>query len=235
MIIKDVNIPLRGKPKVYALNWLADIAHPSVNPSDVQEAISFLGVPYREYPHIFLVLTKWPEYLRDSIEDIRPFPNFYLGTSVSDQATADARIPHLMKFADKGWKTWLSIEPCLGPVILEDEWLSKLNQVIVGGETGKQARPLWPWWVMPVRDKCRQFGVPFYFKSWGTWELTCSFYGVDDEIKERALDKPHLLMNEGKIWRIEDGQPPTWTVIYNRATDRIFDDHEYNELAWRKA
>lgn len=45
-----------------------------------------------------------------------PLPNVWLGTSVEDQAAADARIPHLL--ATPAAKRFLSCEPLLGPVDL---------------------------------------------------------------------------------------------------------------------
>ncbi len=39
-----------------------------------------------------------------------------------------------------------------------------LDCVIVGGETGKGARPMHPDWVRSVRDQCAAAGVPFFFR-----------------------------------------------------------------------
>lgn len=39
--------------------------------------------------------------------------------------------------------------------------------VIVGGESGDQARPMHPDWVRGLRDQCKAAGVPFFFKQWG--------------------------------------------------------------------
>jgi protein gp37 len=35
--------------------------------------------------------------------------------------------------------------------------------------TGPGAVPIHPDWVRSVRDKCKEAGVPFFFKSWGEW------------------------------------------------------------------
>lgn len=42
-----------------------------------------------------------------------------------------------------------------------------LDWVIVGGESGRRARPMHPAWVRGVRDQCVEAGVPFFFKQWG--------------------------------------------------------------------
>jgi len=44
-----------------------------------------------------------------------------------------------------------------------------LNWVIVGGESGPQARPMHPAWARSLRDQCLAASVPFFFKQWGEW------------------------------------------------------------------
>lgn len=46
---------------------------------------------------------------------------------------------------------------------------SKLDWVIVGGESGHQARPMSIQWARILRDQCSAAGVPFLFKQWGEW------------------------------------------------------------------
>jgi len=48
-------------------------------------------------------------------------------------------------------------------------WVSFLEWVIVGGESGKNARPMNPQWVRKIRDQCVDAGVPFFFKQWGEY------------------------------------------------------------------
>jgi protein gp37 len=49
------------------------------------------------------------------------------------------------------------IGPLLGP--LADLSLDGIHWVIVGGESGPQAR-----WVLEIRDQCVARGIPFFFK-----------------------------------------------------------------------
>ena len=42
-----------------------------------------------------------------------------------------------------------------------------LDWIIVGGESGKGARPMHPDWVRNIRDQCAAPGVPLFFKQWG--------------------------------------------------------------------
>jgi protein gp37 len=50
-------------------------------------------------------------------------------------------------------------------------WFGKtaLAWVIVGGESGRDARPMHPDWARSIRDQCKAAGVPFLFKQWGEW------------------------------------------------------------------
>lgn len=43
-----------------------------------------------------------------------------------------------------------------------------LGWVIVGGESGRGARPMAPQWATALRDQCTQANVPFFFKQLGT-------------------------------------------------------------------
>lgn len=106
-----------------------------------------------------------------------PPANVWMGTSVEDQATADERIADLLRIPAR--VRFLSMEPLLTPVdirpYLADFELGlgsgrgNLHWVIVGGESGPQARPMHPDWARSIRDQCRAAGVPFLFKQWGEW------------------------------------------------------------------
>lgn len=91
--------------------------------------------------------------------------------SVVNQEEADRDIPRLIALKHHLEVPWigLSLEPLLGPVKLAPEWLDSLDWVIVGGESGKNARPMHPSWPRSLRDQCAAAGVPFLFKQWGEW------------------------------------------------------------------
>lgn len=42
-----------------------------------------------------------------------------------------------------------------------------IDWVVVGGESGPNARPMHPDWARSLRDQCASTGVPFHFKQWG--------------------------------------------------------------------
>lgn len=129
-----------------------------------------------------------PEWLRfhayqPGLVDSPPIPNVWLGVSVEDQKTADERIPLLVQ--TPAAVRWLSMEPLLGPVNLcatpAGDILcrcdgcmtltrgTRIDWVVVGGESGPGARPMHPAWVLDLRDQCKVNGVPFLFKQWGEW------------------------------------------------------------------
>ena len=100
-----------------------------------------------------------------------PLPNVWLGVSVENQQWADIRIPELLH--TPAAVRFLSCEPLLGPVnIPSQSFLRRLDWVIVGGESGPNARPMHPQWARDLRDQCQAAGVPFFFKQWGEWAPT---------------------------------------------------------------
>jgi len=116
-----------------------------------------------------------------------PLHNVWLGVSAEDQVRADERIPDLL--ATPAAVRFVSAEPLLGPVdigwalahpiriaagFLERgrfspglETLRPLDWVIVGGESGANARPMHHYWVRALRDDCARAGTAFFFKQWG--------------------------------------------------------------------
>lgn len=131
----------------------------------------------------WLLLTKRPENVLDLLwsdwlyEHVGIPDNVWIGTSVEDQATADERIPHLLKVPAK--VRFLSCEPLLGAVDLS-AWLNDrvpllgfvhtIDWVIAGGESGPNARPMHPQWARSLRDQAQAAGVAYFFKQWGEFE-----------------------------------------------------------------
>lgn len=121
----------------------------------------------------WLVLTKRPENVRENLGGPfrRRFENLWLGTSPCNQETADNSIPELLKVRDLCGGLFLSCEPLLGAMDLRGFMMTgnRIDWVIVGGESGRKARPMNPDWVRGIRDQCQAAGVPFFFKQYGEY------------------------------------------------------------------
>jgi protein gp37 len=118
-----------------------------------------------------------PTMLRVLGDDALP-QNVWLGSTVVNQDEADRDIPKLL--AVPAAVRFLSMEPLLGPVTLNPWLLSEhgrrhigaqpgISWVIVGGESGANARPMNPVWVRSLRDQCAKARVAFFFKQHGEW------------------------------------------------------------------
>lgn len=99
-----------------------------------------------------------------------PLPNVWLGTSVEDQTRADQRVPALAN--TPAAVRFLSCEPLLGPVDVSD-WLGTdidepgIGWVIVGGESGRGARPMDIAWAESLVQQCQAADVPVFVKQLG--------------------------------------------------------------------
>lgn len=147
-------------------------------------------------------------------------PNVWLVVSVEDQANV-GRVIDLVNTpaAVRG----VSYEPALGPlvldrrcmvgdetywdflrgvtgatlqhVVLEPHKTPRIDWVICGGESGRNARPMHPDWARSLRDQCAAAGVPFFFKQHGEWAPENEFTGIhpdacyDEAGRERFLGR----------------------------------------------
>lgn len=207
------------KPRMVFVNSTSDLFHESLSFEDIDKVFAVMALTPR---HTYQVLTKRPDRMREYTKRRTararhpamgyaalmsmtgrwntpalnllewPLQHVWMGVSVEDQATADARIPHLL--GASAAIRFISAEPLLGPVCLDelqrradipgdeysalhcdvdvadDDWGgATLDWVIVGGESGPGARPMHPDWARSLRDQCQAAGVPFFFKQWGAW------------------------------------------------------------------
>ena len=92
--------------------------------------------------------------------------NVWLLYSASAQDTLEAGIGHLLECRDLTPTLGLSLEPLVGPIDLS-KYLDKLDFVIVGGESGPNARPCDLAWILDIVQQCEAAGVPCFVKQWG--------------------------------------------------------------------
>lgn len=197
------------KPRMIFVPSHGDIFHKDV-PDDFLDKI--FDVMERAHWHTYQVLTKRSRRQRDYVNRRyagRKAPkHIWFMVSAEDQANADLRIPDLLETnaAVRG----VSLEPLLGPIHLgylgwpngdgkarsghnaligaryENgkmiERLPRLDWIIVGGESGKAARPMHPAWVRSLRDQCESAGAKFFFKQWGAHEPTDVFGAGDGDV-----------------------------------------------------
>ena len=144
--------------------------------------------------------------------------NVWIGATVCNQDEADRDIPKLL--ATPAALRFVSIEPLLGPIdfrwapwahqaagqtyrdyldsngsVNEYEALRQLDWIIVGGESGPDARPMNPAWARTLRDQCQDAGVPFLFKQHGQWAPAVTktgswFYPIEGQDMPQFLPQP---------------------------------------------
>lgn len=155
--IKWNNAANGSRPRVFCAS-LADVFDVEVDPIWRENLFALIDLT----PNLdWLLLTKRPKVAAEYFAYQPTPPNVWMGTTVENHEMAAVRIPWLMRIDAP--VRFLSMEPLLGPVDLKvgllPEW------IIVGGESGHNARPMNPEWARNLRDFCRYWGVPFFMKQ----------------------------------------------------------------------
>jgi len=181
-----LEIPLKWrKRRRIFVDSMGDLFHEQIPDEFIDRVFAAMALcPH----HMFLVLTKrekrmydWYDPPHDNREEAVghqacvmsngrdsglldwPLPNVWLGVTVEDVDYARrigylAQTPAALRF--------VSLEPLLGPVDISPELRSdSIHWVIVGGESGPHARPMYPDWVRSLRDQCAEAHVPFFLKQ----------------------------------------------------------------------
>jgi protein gp37 len=132
----------------------------------------------------------------DCIEFKWPMSHVMLGASAENQKYYDERIEDLRIIHDAKWTTFLSLEPLLGPINVEyspsyypdgppmccngtdcgcrglpvePPMVYAADWVIVGGESGHDARPMQSSWASDIQRACARWNIPYFFKQQGMW------------------------------------------------------------------
>ena len=182
------------KPRVVAVCWMSDLFHPEV---PVTFLAKVFRVMEKAKQHTFLLLTKRTERMRQWLGQEpmpAPLPNVWIGATIWDQPSADRVLPIIL--ATPAAHRWVSIEPLLGK---PDRGLSQytgrcatkchacgmvwghdyeiggsgcrgLDQVVLGGESGPNRRPMPHDWARKIRDQSLEAKVPFFLKQMGEHE-----------------------------------------------------------------
>lgn len=159
-----LEIPLRWrKPRKIFVNSMSDLFHEGVSTSFI---VDVWNVMKSTPQHHYQILTKRPERMRSIVSEKigEVLPNVWLGTSV-ENAEGAARIDFLRTVPAA--IRFISFEPLIGSVGQVD--LSGIHWAIVGGESGKSARPIREDWIDEIYELCERHGTVFFFKQWGAW------------------------------------------------------------------
>ncbi len=121
----------------------------------------------------FLILTKRPENIRDRLPDDwgTGYPNVWLGTSVENTAHVD-RITNLI--CVPAAKHFVSFEPLIGPINLENVPMNMIDWAIIGGESGNDTgkyryRPCRLDWIKNLIADCISTDTLIFIKQMGTY------------------------------------------------------------------
>ncbi|OJW13122.1 MAG: hypothetical protein BGO49_20200 [Planctomycetales bacterium 71-10] len=141
--------------------------------------------------HRWLWLTKRPDRMAQFSSWLRhrgiEWPdNLWAGTSITTQATT-SRIKNLLKVGTPRTTRFLSVEPQVESIDLR-RWLPKLDWVIQGGESGRQARPFDMAWAVDLTGLCRAEGVSYFLKQLGS-----------------------VVVRDGRRMSFEDGHAGDWS------------------------
>jgi len=155
-----LDLPASWKaPRMVFVCSMSDLFHEDI-PDDFISRV--FDTMQRTPRHTYQLLTKRVERLLDLSSSLPWASHVWMGVSV-ESAHYLHRIDALRRTG--AYRRFVSLEPLLGPMPHLD--LKGIDWVIVGGESGQQARPIDPSWVQGIRDHCRQQRIPFFFKQWG--------------------------------------------------------------------
>jgi len=144
------------------VNSMSDLFHKDVPDSYIERVAEVM----READwHTYQVLTKRAERLCAFLQARPAFAlaHIWWGVSVEDMKHGLPRM-EMLRQTPAGLRM-LSVEPLLED--LGEVNLDRIGWVIVGGESGRGARPMQASWVRSLRDQCEAAQVPFFFKQWG--------------------------------------------------------------------
>lgn len=120
--------------------------------------------------HTFQILTKRASRIEQVVKYVGGLPrNVWLGVTVENNES----LKRVKKLHMAGYHQikFVSFEPLLERIDLNGVFPSDLHcivdWVIVGGETGQNARKMELSWAREIRDYCKKHGVPFFFKQTG--------------------------------------------------------------------
>jgi protein gp37 len=213
----------RKKPTTWFVNSMSDLFHESVSLEELFEIASvMLATPQHTYQVLTKrperMAEAWAEVLdllQDAVDatsitptNVNPLPNVWLGVTVENQKAADERIPFLLQ--TPAAVRFLSCEPLLEEIDINKAMYPDggyscfgffdgfgyevfLQWVIVGGESGTNARPCKVDHIRSIVKQCRDANVPVFVKQLGSnadYPVAGKGSNIDefpDDLKVRGL------------------------------------------------
>lgn len=157
-----LNEPLswKGNHNIFVCS-MSDIFHENV-PFDFVDKM--FDIIRRTPQHRYQILTKRAERMAEYFETRSVPNNVWLGVTVEAQSSR-FRIDYLRNLPAS--VKFLSCEPLVEDLGELD--LTGIDWVIVGGESGPQARPMKEKWALNIMKQVEAQDARFFFKQWGTW------------------------------------------------------------------
>ncbi len=162
--------------------------------------------------------------------------NIWLGFTAENQECFDRRWNCIEPLVHRLGVVFVSAEPLLGAITLPENFLALKwrAQVIAGGESGDQARPMHPDWARGLRDQCHEAEVCFFFKQWGEWIAGDHVDGLPEHEPKRicklALDGTQA--NDVTMPYEKRNGMKTVVLIGKKITGRILDDCTWQQMPY---
>lgn len=120
------------------------------------------------------------------------YPNVTICCTVENQQAATERLPILNTLPIQHKQ--IICEPLLEKIHLISYLSPKIERVIIGGESGKNARICRWEWVQNIAAQCQQNNIPFFFKQTGThFEKNGSLYIIPRHLQMEQAKKAFLI------------------------------------------
>lgn len=198
-------------PRRVFVNSLSDVFHEQVPDEYLDQMFEVMRRAYQHTFQVLTkrperarrYLTRLEE--RRGTDHVRwPLSNVWMGASVEEQQTANLRIPILLE--TPAAVRFISAEPLLGPVDLSNVRAAdgyydltyfdgpglfdrqsrrvcdaRIDWLIVGGESGSQARPCHAAWIRSLIRQCRTARVPCFVKQLGSYVVDRNDRGFEGD------------------------------------------------------
>lgn len=199
----------------------------------------------------------WPNGAKIHSAEYWPLRNVWWGASAENQDALDKRAKDLLACRADAAVLWLSLEPLIGGITLTNALGGTLNVldgmdfedigdirdrgifpkvdgrpgvdlVVVGGESGPGARPMFPAWARALRDECKGTKTLYHHKQNGEWGEVLDFRTGRNGVPPKPMAEipGEVIHLGGDSWLMRLGK---------KVTGRSLDGVEHNDLPGKPA